>query len=1022
MRKQDAVEKKKLRLSGGRRMRRRMVAIMAEETRRDVRKRFREATAISVAWDVSDGRKIVRARCDTPCPPYRFDCVLGVMTSSTGSFQGVADEVSEDHAKVTQQYLQKFHERFFTESDVKHYAYTKRAKRQHAGASGTARPQGSASQPVVDSSLRRAQGAETLDEELSRRRRKLREGRTQKRQRDATLDEEALKAYRRKVRVLASDGGPSERRALFLAATCGFFPNVSFTVKDMAHCLRIATQKPMQFVSIYEDVYCEIIDKRHALIPDIQNSTKFRNMLEAIQVELLQMPGMKTQGALKVVLAHLAFAKQRMDSCADPLAKVALMLLPIGVLLSFISSDERHPPWQRDGAAKLLSKMQPLFLHALGVAADWGMICLHFLRLFDSGDHDISNSTEEEENFRETIRAVFVDGGLFTSGSHAPATGGADGAAEFITSRVRRQTKQKCVMRCGAKQTVVWGPIGESDLQELAVSTRVAARTMLERVQADMAGIRQYFQCFSLRRVDIALGGDAARGAAMSEKLFSAVRSLGRNFRIDSRMLVLEYGDSLPVMRRIWQASTSPADRASASFPNRTIWVKLLDNEFVEREFPGRAARFLGLREMIRIWVALLDGESMVERDFAHARAFVRSFKTASGTLLDDMIVLKLSGPQKPHELVVKSASGDLFPTEFLTRCVNKWRSLYGAKHYRNPNMYRPGLERASRSRTLRKPTFIDAKRGVLRAARRVVAAGRTVSPSAPERSAYAVAPDFFRAPRGERNEETQVWNERLKRFSALSKTKKLQNEKAQNGRHVIPKWKPRLGRASLASHPTFQRIAFLPDCDAAACGAATKESFKEMGYSTLLGEHRCNKAQLVIVDSLERLSGSCPDEDWVIHATYIVAKGIMVATAAACQDAGGDPRKIRQSHFIQHIPATEQPVEFDFDEAFKRRHREVVEAVHECLGGRWTVKKKKGKQTATTARGGAPACGGAITDSLGSPAPASGAQTRGRGKKQLMVVPVGTLEHMWQLLQGLKKIKNSRGASVIWRNGLAIM
>ena len=47
----------------------------------------------------------------------------------------------------------------------------------------------------------------------------------------------------------------------------------------------------------------------------------------------------------------------------------------------------------------------------------------------------ISNSTEEEENFRETIRAVFVDGGLFTSGSHAPATGGADGAARAPGAR-----------------------------------------------------------------------------------------------------------------------------------------------------------------------------------------------------------------------------------------------------------------------------------------------------------------------------------------------------------------------------------------------------------------------------------------------------------------------------------------------------------------------------------------------------------------------------------------------------------
>lgn len=466
-----------------------MLAIMAEETRVNVRKRLRESTAISVAWDVSDGRKIIRARCDTPHPPYRFDCVLGVMTASIGSFQGVTNEVGEDHAKLTHQYLEKFHQRFFTaDSGVLHHITQKR--RQQADASGTARPQGSAGQPVVNSSARRTQGVEIA-----------KPGRAQKRQREATLDEDDLKEYRRKVRVLASDGGPSERRALFLGVTCGFFPNANFCVKDLAHCIRIATQKPMQILSTYQDVYSEIVGKRHALLPDIQNSIKWRNILEAIQVELLQMPGMKTQGALKVVLAHLAFAKQRMDSCADPVAKVALMLLPIGVLLALISSDERVQSWQREGAASLLSKMQPLFLHALGVLADWGIICLNFLRLFDHGDHDVSNSAEEEENFREIVRCVFVDGGVFSSSSRAPASDGSDEAAEFITSRVRKQTKQKSVFRCGAKQTVVWGPIGEADLKELSVSTRVAAETMLERVQADMSGVRQHFQCFSLRKL-----------------------------------------------------------------------------------------------------------------------------------------------------------------------------------------------------------------------------------------------------------------------------------------------------------------------------------------------------------------------------------------------------------------------------------------------------------------------------------------------------------------------------------------
>ena len=524
------------------------------------------------------------------------------------------------------------------------------------------------------------------------------------------------------------------------------------------------------------------------------------------------------------------------------------------------------------------------------------------------------------------------------------------------------------------------------------------------------------------RRLDIALGQDAARGATMLAKLLSALRDLGRTFRIDGRMLKLEYEDALPVMRRCWQASTTPADRASQSFPNRTIWVNLLDSQFVEREFPGRVAPFVALREMIRIWIAILDGESMVERDFAHTRTFVRSFKNPTGTLIDDMVVLKLSGPQEPHELVVKSASGDLVPTEFLTRCVQKWRSLYG-RRYCNPNFSRKleGLERVSRSRTIRKPTFINAKRGVLQAARRVVEATRSGSTSAPATTAYGVGPDFFRAPRGERKERTHVWNKKLQRFSTASKKKKLANELGRFGRHAFPKWKARMGHVARARcYPSFHRIAFLPDCDAAACGAATNQSFKEMGYATLLGQHRCDKAQLVIVDSLQRLIGSCPEEDWVIHATYIVAKGIMVTTAATCQDVSGDLRQIPQSHFIEHVPATEQPVEFDFDEGFKKRHAQVVRAViNACQDGHWKVKKNT-KQKAKNPRERAPACGGAITTDLETPATASGGQTR--GKKRLMVVPVGSLLDLWQLLQGLRKIRNSRGAPLIWRGERACM
>ncbi len=382
MRKQSAVQQKK-RLgesSFHRAARRRALAIMAEEVRVDLRKAFKEASAITVAWDNSDGRKIVRARCDAPESPYRFDCVLGVMTTRLGAFQSVASEVNEDHAKLTHQYLEAFHRRFFTNDARVSYRRKALPKRQRADASGAAPPNEGGSQPVATAALR-TQGAEIARQGGQKRRQPERRGGQKGCQPVATLDEEGLNSFRHKVRVLASDGGAAERRALFFSAAGEFYPNANLAIKDLTHCIRIATQKPLHIVSIYEEVYEEIVNKRHSLIPDIQNSNKWRNILQAIQVELLQMPSLTQQGCLKIVLSHLAFAKQRMDSCADPLAKVSLMLMPIALLLALISSDERNERQQRERAASLLSKMQPLFLHALGVSADWGIICLFFFAI-----------------------------------------------------------------------------------------------------------------------------------------------------------------------------------------------------------------------------------------------------------------------------------------------------------------------------------------------------------------------------------------------------------------------------------------------------------------------------------------------------------------------------------------------------------------------------------------------------------------------------------------------------------------
>ena len=82
------------------------------------------------------------------------------------------------------------------------------------------------------------------------------------------------------------------------------------------------------------------------------NSQRWQDLLQQIQNDVLRIAG---EGQpLHVVFKHLRFAKQRFDSVADPMAKVAFMLLPLGTLLAFIGSDERHKPDMRARALKLM--------------------------------------------------------------------------------------------------------------------------------------------------------------------------------------------------------------------------------------------------------------------------------------------------------------------------------------------------------------------------------------------------------------------------------------------------------------------------------------------------------------------------------------------------------------------------------------------------------------------------------------------------------------------------------------------
>ena len=179
-----------------------------------------------------------------------------------------------------------------------------------------------------------------------------------------------LKEHIRKcTRVFAADGGSKERRALLLAAE-QLFPNIALLLRDAAHALRIAIKNPLHFDDLFGEVWTHLFDKRHALVPDVMNSGKWMDLLQKIQRTVLQIP-CESQ-PLSVVLKHLSFAKQRFDSGADPMAKVAFMLLPLATMLAFIGSDERSKLCDRERVKNMLKKLDSKFALAVGVCADWG--------------------------------------------------------------------------------------------------------------------------------------------------------------------------------------------------------------------------------------------------------------------------------------------------------------------------------------------------------------------------------------------------------------------------------------------------------------------------------------------------------------------------------------------------------------------------------------------------------------------------------------------------------------------------
>ena len=355
--------------------------VMAEVLRNRTRRVLREATSITLALDESKYRKVVRYRADLPsrmssgpgslwrhvgASGFTHSGVLGIISCSKEH----ASDFDEDHAVIAVRHLNSFLEEFCTPLGRK----------------------------------RKTRGPQPL-----------------------ACDHDLKAHVMKTVTCISADGGSKERRAVFLAAR-ELFSNLLIVIRDPAHAIRIAS-KALHCDDVFGDVWDALFHGKHALAPDIMNSDKWHNLFLAIQKDNLRIvarPGLPQ--ALPGVIRNLGFAKQRFDSTAGPVGKIALMLLPVATLLAYIASDRRHEREQRERATALLKKLDTKFCAAIGASADWGIICNCFLRLFDVANHDIAKSRAQIDCMIETLEAVFVNGSVFQR-LFEPASGGMNSVA-----------------------------------------------------------------------------------------------------------------------------------------------------------------------------------------------------------------------------------------------------------------------------------------------------------------------------------------------------------------------------------------------------------------------------------------------------------------------------------------------------------------------------------------------------------------------------------------------------------------
>ena len=384
---------------------------------------------------------------------------------------------------------------------------------------------------------------------------------------------------------------------------------------------------------------------------------------------------------------------RRWNSTAGPVAKIALMLLPVATLLAHVASDKRHEKDQRDRATALLKTMDAKFCTATGVSADWGIICKWFLRLFDVASHDIAKSRSQVDCMLETLDAVFVHGRVFQHhlGAHSRAAlAGRDFAADeplppdhkavsdaglevgFITSQVMRNLSRKYVFYAEGMPVLLWGEPPEAHKAELLDRLQNVASLTKERLRADFprTDVRSALAMFDRRLLQKGFGPQADDD--MRKFLLAGAKKLAALLDKEEAATLLQYNGVLPYMMQ----QMAPGQPLAAK-TNQQAWALLLDDDVWAAACPGRfGAGARALRRVIRFYISIEDGECTVERDLAEFRSQMLQHRADDLNFHDDCLMLKLNGPTSAEDFDEGTDASGVELTPISREYASLWRKL----------------------------------------------------------------------------------------------------------------------------------------------------------------------------------------------------------------------------------------------------------------------------------------------------------------------------------------------------------